>query len=195
MTAAIVLAGGRAARMGGADKASIDVGGRTLIDAVYDALAGADPVIAVGPQSVSRPGVQVIREDPPFGGPVAGLAAALGAVGDSAEVWLLACDLPRAEAVVAQLRDVALAAVDDAVVLEDADGRIQWLAGRYRTESLRRAVAALTSARDASMRALTAGLSLRTVVDRAGAAIDLDTWDDVRDYRLTTRTVDTEDES
>ncbi|EGD55132.1 molybdenum cofactor guanylyltransferase [Gordonia neofelifaecis] len=195
MTAAIVLAGGRATRMGGVDKAAVDIAGRSLIDIVYEAVADAHPVIVVGPESLERPGVRVIREDPPFGGPVAGLAAALAAI-DTDEVWLLACDLPRASAIVAQLREVPLAAADDAVILEDADGRAQWLAGRYRAGALRRALARLPEVRDASMRALVGGLALRSVVDRAGATIDLDTWDDVENYRaVTARPSSLEDES
>jgi len=47
----IVLAGGRAARLGGADKPGLVVGGRTLLTAVLAAGAGAGarPVIVVGP--------------------------------------------------------------------------------------------------------------------------------------------------
>ncbi|GED99932.1 hypothetical protein nbrc107696_45190 [Gordonia spumicola] len=178
MTTAIILAGGRAARLGGVDKAGVEIAGRSLIDTVLAAVAGMDRVIAVGPETVARPGVRVVREDPPFGGPVAGIAAALHSVDDD-EVWLLACDLPRASFIVSQLRDVPLDSFDG-VILADADGRAQWLAGRYRTASLRTALADLSSERDASMRALVGGLALRPVPDAANASFDVDTWDDVR---------------
>lgn len=187
MTAAIVVAGGRATRMGGADKANLDVHGRPLIDAAYAAVADADPVIAVGPASITRPGVRVVREDPPFGGPVAAVAAALTVLerdsGSAAETWLLACDLPRAALIVAQLREVPIPDDADAVILVDDGGREQWLAGRYRVASLRSAVATLPEVRDVSVRRLVAALRVRTVPDRADAALDLDTLDELRQYR------------
>ncbi len=191
--AAIVLAGGRASRLGGADKASVEVAGRRLVDHVYAAVADCAPVIAVGPDSLARPGVTVVREEPPFGGPVAALAAALKAIAglpeDSparrtgAEAWVLACDLPRAGRIVAALEDVPIPAGADAVVLADRDGRAQWLAGRYRLEALHRAVAELGRVDGAALRHLLAPLTLHAVVDTADASLDLDTWAAVEQYR------------
>ncbi|ALG85647.1 molybdenum cofactor guanylyltransferase [Gordonia phthalatica] len=186
MTAAIILAGGRASRLDGADKAAVEIGGRPLIDAAFAAVSGASPVIAVGPESVTRNGVTVVREDPPFGGPVAGIHAALGhldTVGAPTETWLLACDLPRAELIVAQLHDVPIPEDADGVVLVDADGREQWLAGRYRVASLRASLDGLPDVRDVAVRRLLAPLNLHTVTDRIGATLDLDTWADVNSYR------------
>jgi molybdopterin-guanine dinucleotide biosynthesis protein A len=182
-TAAIVLAGGRGARLGGADKAAVDIDGLPLVDHVYRAVAGL-PIIAVGPDSLARPGVRVVRERPPFGGPVAALAAGLAALPATVEqVWLLSCDLPRAGAVVALLSAAELRPGDDGVVPVDTDGRPQWLAGRYRTGPLRAAMSGLGDPAGASMRALLTGLSLFTVPDDDGAALDLDTWDAIEDYR------------
>ncbi|MBM7369306.1 molybdenum cofactor guanylyltransferase [Gordonia hydrophobica] len=186
MIAAIILAGGRASRLGGADKAAIDVDGRPLIDAAYAAVSGASPVIAVGPPSIARSGVIVVQEDPPFGGPVAGVATAITALADTdspAETWLLACDLPRAELIVAQLRDVPIPEDADGVILTDQTGREQWLAGRYRLSSLRSALDALPEVAGVSMRRLLAVMSIHTIADRVGATLDLDTWDDVEQYR------------
>ncbi|MCF8571762.1 NTP transferase domain-containing protein [Gordonia sp. HY002] len=178
MTAAIVLAGGRGSRLGGVDKAAVNVGGRPLVDHVYAALDGCAPIIAVGPASIQRPGVHVVREDPPFGGPVAAIAAALDALGDVNETWLLACDLPRAERIVARLTAEEIGP-DDGVVLVDRSGHVQWLAGRYRTSALRRAVAALPAPAGASMRRLLDELRLRTVDDPDDAGIDIDTPEDL----------------
>lgn len=75
--AAIVLAGGHGSRLGGTDKAAIDIDGQLLIDHVYAAVADCAPLVAVGPSSLARPGVTVVREDPPFGGPAAGVGAGL----------------------------------------------------------------------------------------------------------------------
>ncbi|MES2867290.1 MAG: NTP transferase domain-containing protein, partial [Actinomycetota bacterium] len=74
-TPTIVLGGGRSARLGGVDKSAVEVDGIALIDHVYAAIRGCRPVIAVGPDGIGRHGVRVVREDPPFGGPAAAVAA------------------------------------------------------------------------------------------------------------------------
>ncbi|MCD6638569.1 MAG: NTP transferase domain-containing protein, partial [Nocardioides sp.] len=63
----VILAGGTAARLGGADKASIELGGRTLLEIAIDAFLDADEVVVVGPETVrtTRP-VTFVREDPPL---------------------------------------------------------------------------------------------------------------------------------
>jgi len=183
-TAAIILAGGRASRLGGADKASVEVDGRALLDHALDAVEGCSPLIVVGPSALARDGVTVVREDPPFGGPVAALSAGLNALPEPApaETWVLACDLPRAHRIVALLRPEALGDADG-VILADAGGREQWLAGRYNTQSLRAAVGALPEVAGASVRRMLAACRLRVVPDRVGASIDLDTWPAIEHYR------------
>jgi len=116
--AAIVLAGGRAARLGGADKPGLVVGTRTLLAAVVSAAAeaGAGQVVIVGPArpGIARSGpvssdpvssdpvssgpvssgrVEFVREDPPGTGPVAALRCGLGRVG-APWVAVLAADMP-----------------------------------------------------------------------------------------------------
>ncbi|MDR2280508.1 MAG: molybdenum cofactor guanylyltransferase [Gordonia sp. (in: high G+C Gram-positive bacteria)] len=185
MTAAIVLGGGRASRLDGADKASIMVDGVRLVDHVFAALADCRQVVAVGPDTLDRPGVTVLREDPPFGGPVAGIAAAMQAV-EGDDVWVMACDLPRANEIVQRLSDEPIGD-DDAVIMVDAAGRAQWLAGRYRTAALRSALTRIGDPHGASMRQLVDGLKLRAVHDHTGSTTDLDTWAEVADYRLRTK--------
>ncbi|WP_243225979.1 molybdenum cofactor guanylyltransferase [Microbacterium sp. CIAB417] len=182
--AAVILAGGRATRLGGADKAEVEIGGRMLIDIVVLAVSGCDPVIVAGPEHLARTGVRVVREDPPFGGPVAAIAAAVAELpADVEETWLLACDLPNAAGVVDLLSRAELPADADAVVLRDAQGRAQPLAGRYRAAALRRAVAALDEVDGSSMRRLSRGLRVHEIDDPAGASADLDTWDDIAAFR------------
>lgn len=184
MTAAIILTGGRASRLGGVDKASVEIDGIPLVDHVYAAVTGCAPIIAVGPPSTGRAGVQVVREEPPFGGPVAAIAAGLAALDDSdaAETWILACDLPLAPALVERLSRVPLPPGADAVIAVDSDGREQWLAGRYRISSLRQALAHFADPSGNSMRALVGALTLRTIADN-GTAWDLDTWADIEEHR------------
>ncbi|PPF75208.1 hypothetical protein C5B99_11605 [Pseudoclavibacter sp. Z016] len=95
-----MLAGGRGSRLGGVSKGDLEVGGRRLIDVALGAAhdAGASRTIVVGAVDVQAP-AELIREEPPFGGPAAGLAAALPSV-SAPWLLLLACDLPRAPALV-----------------------------------------------------------------------------------------------
>lgn len=106
--AAIVLAGGRAARLGNAEKPYLSVAGRPLLGIAVAAArsVGADPVVVVGPPAPDSlrhdpdlAGVLWTRETPPGGGPARGVAAGLDllAVGHPAveRVLLLAGDAPR----------------------------------------------------------------------------------------------------
>ena len=85
----IVLAGGTGRRLGGACKPDVLVAGRRMLDHVLDGVAGLrgrglpdGRVVVVAPQQVALPdGVLRALEDPPLGGPVAGVAAGLGALG------------------------------------------------------------------------------------------------------------------
>ncbi len=141
---AIVLCGGAARRLGGADKPGLVVGGRSLLDGVLAAVSGAGQVIGVGPSRPTARSVRWCREDPPGGGPVAALAAALPLV-EARLVALLAVDLPFLTAdVVDQL---VAAVVDDGALLLDDAGREQWLVGCWRTEVLREAVGVRTGGR------------------------------------------------
>jgi len=182
--AAILLGGGRASRLGGVDKPAIVVGDRSLADHAFEAVRGCRPVIAVGPSSLARDDVVLVREEPPFGGPVAALAAGIRALASEPEwVFVLACDLPRAASAVAVLREQPPVGPDvDGLVLLDVDGREQWLAGRYRLRALRPALEALGETSGASVRRVATTLNLVGVPDRDGASIDLDTWDDIRRY-------------
>lgn len=183
-TAAIVLTGGRASRLGGVVKAAVEIDGIPLVDHVYAAVRDCAPIIAVGPAETGRPHVRVVREEPPFGGPVAAIAAGLTALdnSDAVETWILACDLPLAPMLVDRLGQIALPPKADAVIPMDSDGREQWLAGRYRVSSMRNALALFPDPSGASVRALVAQLALHNVPDD-GNASDLDTWADIEEHR------------
>lgn len=110
---AIILGGGRSARMG-RDKRSLTLDGRSLLALAVDACADRERVVVVTPDlpgDVSPERVIRTLEDPPFGGPVAGIAAGVAALPPARphdEVLLLACDLPRVAAIVATLDDAPL---------------------------------------------------------------------------------------
>jgi molybdopterin-guanine dinucleotide biosynthesis protein A len=149
---AIVLAGGRAQRAGGADKPGLQVGGRTLVASVVAAAVtgGAARVIVAGPD---RPGLAAsapagalvfVREDPPGSGPVAALRVAM-ARARAPVVALLAGDLPflTSRQLTPLLAGLASDGSDESakdgaagVVLLDGTGRPQWLASCWRTAVL-----------------------------------------------------------
>jgi molybdopterin-guanine dinucleotide biosynthesis protein A len=136
---AVVLAGGKAARLGGQAKPQLLVGGRPILAAVLDAVADADRRVVVGPPQPVPRGVVVIREQPPGGGPVAALRAGLAEVATEVVV-VLAGDLPFLSAAV--VHGLLERLTDDGVMAVDDTGRDQYLLSVWRTSALRRAVAA-----------------------------------------------------
>jgi molybdopterin-guanine dinucleotide biosynthesis protein A len=134
---AVVLAGGRAARLGGQPKPQLAVGGRTMLATVLDAVADAAHRVVVGPPQPAPPDVVQVREEPPGGGPVAALRAGLAAVPTDV-VAVLACDLPfLTRTTVIELRRRL---TGDGVLVVDDTGRDQYLLGVWRTSALRAAV-------------------------------------------------------
>ena len=98
---AVVLAGGRGERLGGAMKATVTVGGVRLIDRVLARLSGCDPiVVAHGPHDPRALGlptgtIAVADLSSDHAGPLAGLAAAIAALPDAVELLVcVAVDTP-----------------------------------------------------------------------------------------------------
>jgi molybdopterin-guanine dinucleotide biosynthesis protein A len=187
-TAAILLAGGRASRMGGVTKPLLELGGRSLLRRAVDAVHGCAPVTVAADVLDGEFDVDWVREEPPFSGPAAAVVAVLASWRSRDltpdRVLLLACDLPHPDAAVATLRAAALPDDADGVCLDDAEGRPQWLAGLYRADALRRAAASVPdAARDAPMRALLGALTIAHVPASADAVSDIDTWQDLEEAR------------
>jgi molybdopterin-guanine dinucleotide biosynthesis protein A len=155
--AAVVLAGGRAARMGGGAKPQLRVGTRTMLDTVLAAVPGARPRVVVGPPQPVPPDVVLVREDPPGGGPVPALRAGIAAVPPGVAV-VLAADLPfLTPALVADLvAELAANPGADGVVVVDATGRDQHLLGAWRTGPLADRLGAVVA--PTSLRAVLTGL-------------------------------------
>ena len=138
--AAVVLAGGRSARLGGQPKPQLAVGGRTMLAAVLAAVEGAGQRIVVGPPQPVPAGVVLVREAPPGGGPVPALAAGLAAVDPATDVVaVLAADLPFVTG--ALIDELRTRLTGDGVLVVDETGRDQLLLGVWRTAALRAAVA------------------------------------------------------
>ncbi|THA34998.1 NTP transferase domain-containing protein [Streptomyces sp. A1547] len=186
---AIVLAGGAARRLGGADKPALHVGGRALLDRVLDACTDAGTTVVVGGRRPTSRPVCWTREDPPGAGPVAALDAGLRQT--TAElVLVLSADLPFLDR--ATVRALLDSAGGDGALLRDPTGRDQPLVAAYRAEPLRREIALLATEHGGlsglPLRALTAELDLAKVTDTAPlASFDCDTWDDLAAARARIR--------
>ncbi|WP_283132928.1 molybdenum cofactor guanylyltransferase [Rhizohabitans arisaemae] len=175
---AVILAGGRARRLGGVDKPGLTVGGRSLAERVASAVPGARRLIVVGPER-GIPGARHTREDPPGGGPVPALAAGLALV-DAPWLALLAGDLPFLSADHVDALRAAAGSARGAVLTDDT-GREQWLIGVWRTGVLGAAVAAY---RGDSLRGLLAPLDpVRLAPAGRLAWFDCDTPEDVERAR------------
>ncbi len=179
----IVLTGGDAVRLEGADKASIELAGTTLLEHVLAALAEVPEVVVVGEQVPTTRPVTFTREDPAGGGPAAGLLAGLAAFPRTPRlVVVLAVDMPLVTT--ATVRRLMLCAEDDGALLLDGDGRAQYLCALYRTEALLAAAPGLEQQHGLPMRRLVAGLRLVEVPALDWEVRDVDTWEDLMALRL-----------
>jgi molybdopterin-guanine dinucleotide biosynthesis protein A len=182
---AVVLVGGTGRRLGGVDKASLVLDGRSLLELALAATAAAARTVLVGdPTETSRP-VLWTRESPTGGGPAAGLLAGLDALASTLApdfVCVLAVDMPRVTAqtvgrLYSRLTEEPGA---DAAVLVDVAGVRQTLAGVYRYSRLVAArPASAADEQGLSIRRLVAGLRFLDVPSVGDEARDVDTWDDL----------------
>jgi molybdopterin-guanine dinucleotide biosynthesis protein A len=206
---AIVLAGGKGMRLGGIDKAALEVGTRTLLDRALAAVQGAQRVVVVGPGRDVPPEVTVVTEDPPRGGPVAAVAAAAQQL-RSGLVVVLACDMPfvtadtvhrllaacrgddDGAATSAAPHDAAphddagsptTASGPDGAMLVDSYGRPQYCAAAYRVQALLSALDDIGPHTGAAMRTLVGRLTVVEVAAEPQETLDCDTWDDVERSR------------
>lgn len=173
---AIVLAGGAASRIGGADKPMLDVAGVPMLSLVLDAVAAARVRVVAGPQR-DISGVTWCEEEPPGGGPVAAIAAALPATG-AATIVVLAADLPWIAPAIEPLR-TALDRSDADVAMLARDGRQNYLAAAWRRSALVAAIRGLGDAAGVSMRRLVADARVVEVPDAGRWGEDCDTWTDL----------------
>jgi molybdopterin-guanine dinucleotide biosynthesis protein A len=182
----VVLTGGTGRRLGGADKATLELDGATLLEHALRATEGAHEVVVVGDEvATSRP-VTWTREQPPGGGPAAGALAGVDALAvPPALVCLLAVDMPRFSQRTLERLVAALDEADaDAACLGDAGGRQQWLAGVYRYDALQAARPRERAAEHGlSMRRLVRPLRVSVVPASAEEAWDVDTWEDFERLR------------
>ncbi|GAA1090745.1 NTP transferase domain-containing protein [Tsukamurella spumae] len=174
--AAIIVAGGEGRRLG-LDKPEQTVGGRRLLDAALDAVAGA-AVVVVGPPRTVPPGVLLTRESPGGAGPLAAVAAGLDALPAAARtIAVLAADLPEVDrGTVGALAALRARTGAPVALAEDPAGRIQYLLAVWDARALRSALAGVGDP---------TGRPLRTIVGAdaprlRSAVTDVDTPEDLR---------------
>jgi molybdopterin-guanine dinucleotide biosynthesis protein A len=176
--AAVILAGGTAVRLDGADKSALEYDGRSLLEHALAAVASAAEVVVVGAEVPTTRPVTFTRESPAGGGPLAALCAGVAALASRPRlVAVLAVDMPH---VTAATVDRLLASVGegDGAWLVDGTGRRQ-LAGVV----LRDRVTALGEPHGAPMRTLTGAEDAVDVPATGDEATDVDTWADVARLR------------
>lgn len=180
-TSVIILAGGTGRRLGGVDKATVVIEGQRLLDHVLTALPEELPVLVAGePRPTPRP-VVFGQEDPPRGGPVAGIHAVLPSI-TSDIVGVIAVDMPRAVPVLREM--LAALAADtraDVALPVTADGRPQPLCSAWRADALRRALRQLNAIDGAAMRTLLMSAHAREVPLTPAQEALLDDIDSPRD--------------
>ena len=188
--AAILLAGGRGTRLGGADKAALALGESTFLDLLVTSLASTcAPLIVVGPtptMPLSHP-VLTTQEQPPGGGPLAGIAAGIDLV-PSHTTWcaVVACDTPFGARAFPDLFAATHHNDADAFLATDSTGRPQPLVALYRVAPLRRAVTALNADNavvNQPVRRLFTALSAHHVAVHDVWTRDVDTPDDLIQLR------------
>lgn len=191
-TAVIVLTGGGSTRMG-RHKPALQVGGRPIITSVLEA-AHEHPTVVVGTPEEVPAGTLVVRESPPGGGPVAGIAAGLAVLADMPGVeeparvelvGILAGDLPFLTA--EHLDELFVALTSGPEDLErpgvalavDPEGHANWLCAVWRADELRRRLAEVGDASGTSVRKLLHGIRQVHVLDETGWSTDVDTPEDL----------------
>ncbi len=132
---AIVLAGGRSSRMG-RPKATLEFGGRTLVERIVAELGARfdDVVVVAAPQSIDEPrfpqlAARIVRDREEYRGPAAGLMHGLRDAHHEV-AFACACDLPWLKAEVAHALCAMLG--DHDALVPEVGGRLQPLHGVWR---------------------------------------------------------------
>ncbi|WP_134740662.1 NTP transferase domain-containing protein [Nocardioides sp. 503] len=179
---AVILAGGRAARLGGVDKASVEIAGRTLLAHAIDAVIDATELVVVGePVPTERP-VTFTFESPRYGGPVAALLTGRDALlHRTPYLAVLAVDMPRLDThTFRRLLTAAAAGTADGAALVDPDGRRQ-LALVLDVGRLDAVRPGHEEQHDLPLHRLLSTLELVPVASVGQEHRDVDTWSDLRD--------------
>lgn len=171
---AIVLCGGGASRFG-ADKLVQALGGTTVLGRLVESLPTSWSIVAVGDERPLDRTATWVLEDPPDGGPLAGIAAGIALV-TTELVVVLGGDMPFvgpwAQRLAAELGDTTDADLAGVCARGD-DGRDNPLLAAYRTAAIRAALPEVT--RNGRARLLLDRLSHHALTVPEADLLDVDT--------------------
>ncbi len=185
----------------GRHKPALEVAGLPMVERVLEAAREHERVVVGTPERVPD-GVTVVRESPPGGGPVAGIAAGLAALDDLDDrgaldgvderqgeglelVAVLAGDLPFLtddhldELFVALTSGPTDIERPEVALAVDARGHANWLCAVWRADTLRRRLAEVGEPAGTSVRTLLHGIRQVHVLDETGWSTDVDTPEDL----------------
>nr|WP_253282165.1 NTP transferase domain-containing protein [Arcanobacterium phocae] len=185
----LFLGGGRAKRLNGVSKPHFTINGKTLLDyglTCVNRTVGSVPCIAItAPDDRIPRGMQSTLEDPPFGGPIAGLRAGLAALqnlstpaSDDSLVAVFPADSPLAPLLIPQLT-LASHQHDGAIV--SWGNRLNYLIGVYRFNKLNSILP--NPAHGYSAHSVLDQLNVAIVDDADHLSIDVDYSSDVSQVR------------
>jgi molybdenum cofactor guanylyltransferase len=167
-----VLAGGRGSRLGGTDKARLEIGGLTTLQrvrAALDRLAGETILVVNDDRLREEPGVRLIRDPEPHAGVLPALEAALEAASRPLAL-LVGCDMPFLSPALLR-QQLALGRQHD-VVLPIVGGQAQPMHAVYRREPSLASVRAALARGDRRMISFFAGLDVRRLEEDELRAFD-----------------------
>jgi molybdopterin-guanine dinucleotide biosynthesis protein A len=174
----IIVAGGKATRMGGLDKAMLPLGlsGKTLLEDIIKSCPGKVYVVG-NPREIGIDGAEVtwVPDLNPDGGPAAGLWSGLISV-TSEYVFISAADQTLSSETVSTLISAALGS-DGAWAIR-SDGSGQPLCACVRTDLLRELLAPTQGINQSPLRLLSS-LKMVGVEVNPDQVVDFDTWQDV----------------
>jgi molybdopterin-guanine dinucleotide biosynthesis protein A len=189
----LILAGGGAVRLGGVDKAQIQLGGETLLARAIAAIQSFAAPIAISggpaPHASEVAGLPVLTDVSPGAGPLAGIAAGLKWAAVEGMDWLAVrpVDTPFLDAAAYE----QLVAGSDAEPIQIAETtRTQWLVALIRTD-LWQAAAEASAGEDKSIAhfAKLVGMSKIPMADLAPAFDNINTPEDLSAARARAETL------
>ncbi|MDO5076575.1 molybdenum cofactor guanylyltransferase [Corynebacterium sp.] len=176
---AIILAGGRNTRMAGSDKAQLLYGAARFVDHLINDLRAydnLDRIVVVTPHAYPLPNdVTRTCENPPFGGPVAGITAGTQHLRDTPAnlVLIVPVDAPDAAQLLPRLMQKL--ASSDVAVIRNRDGFIEPLCALWSKPALCDALDALPAIANTPAKDLIRATRTVHEVKGTGAERDYDT--------------------
>lgn len=170
----IILAGGKGSRLGGADKARLEIGGISTLDRVRGALSELvrETILVVNEdRPVDASAVRFLRDPRPHGGVLPALHAALEAANEPI-CLLVACDMPFI--CTALLSWLLRQAEGQDVVIPLVGGQLQPMHAVYRRDTCRAAIETALSRGDRRMISFLDGLHVRRIEETEVRQLDPD---------------------